>query len=197
MISKYKTKNVVLIVLASSIIFILIIVFAFMMFFKQQKENVNEVVKNSIVTMNYKTPTNSFKIVNLTPMSNEVGKDLREEGSYFDFSVSSKISSDDSVQYEITLVKDENSNISDNDIVVYLEKQNSGTYAKVADPQIFTPIGKTTSLGSPAKSMVLDEVTLSSEKVENYRLRLWVREGAIVDSTSEYSVTVKVFAKVK
>ena len=34
-------------------------------------------------------------------MSNESGKDLRDEGSYFDFSVSSKMDEDASVQYEI------------------------------------------------------------------------------------------------
>lgn len=195
--NNYRTRNVVFIVLGISLILILVVVFAFMMFFREQKQNVNEVVKNSVVTMNYKTSTNEFSLTNLTPMSNESGKDLRDEGSYFDFSVFSKMDEDASVQYEIALIKDDSSTIPDNDIVVYLEKQSSGTYAKVEDPTVFTPIKKKTTLGSPAKSMVLDKVNLSSEKEVNYRLRLWVREGAVVDPSATYSVKIKVFGQAK
>lgn len=195
--NNYRTRNVVFIVLGISLILILVVVFAFMMFFREQKQNVNEVVKNSVVTMNYKTSTNEFSLTNLTPMSNESGKDLRDEGGYFDFSVSSKMDEDASVQYEIALIKDDSSTIPDNDIVVYLEKQSSGTYAKVEDPTVFTPIKKKTTLGSPAKSMVLDKVNLSSEKEVNYRLRLWVREGAVVDPSATYSVKIKVFGQAK
>ncbi len=76
--NNYRTRNVVFIVLGISLILILVVVFAFMMFFREQKQNVNEVVKNSVVTMNYKTSTNEFSLTNLTPMSNESGKDLRK-----------------------------------------------------------------------------------------------------------------------
>lgn len=193
--NSYKTKNVLFTILGISMILILVVIFSFLIFFKQQKNNVNEVIKNSVVTMNYKTSTAEFKLTNLTPMSNEVGKDLRTEGSYFDFAVSSKLDEDTSVQYEIALIKDSESTISDNDVVVYLEKQNSGSYAKVDDPVVFTPSKKKTSLGSPAKSMILDKVTLSSEKIVNYRLRMWIREGAVVDPSGVYSVKVKVFGQ--
>lgn len=195
--SNYKTKNIVLVVLGVSVILIFIVVFAFIMFFKDQKNNVNEVVKNSVVTMNYKTATNQFTLLNLSPLSNEVGKDLRAEGSYFDFSVSSEMDKDTSVDYEIALIKDERSTIPDSDVVVYLEKQTSGSYAKVEEPSFFNPIKKKTSLGSPSKSMVLDRVSLSSEKIDNYRLRLWVREGAIIDPNATYSVKVSVYGKAK
>ena len=193
--NSYKTKNILFIILGISVILILVVIFSFIMFFKHQKNNVNEVIKNSVVTMNYKTSTADFKLANLTPMSNEVVKALRTEGSYFDFAVSSQLDEDSSVQYEIALIKDSESTISDNDVVIYLEKQNSGSYAKVDDPKIFTPSKKKTSLGSPAKSMVVDKVTLSSEKVVNYRLRMWIREGAVVDPSGVYSVKVKVFGQ--
>lgn len=193
--NSYQTKNILFIILGISVILILVVIFSFIMFFKHQKNNVNEVIKNSVVTMNYKTSTAEFKLANLTPMSNEVGKALRTEGSYFDFAVSSQLDEDSSVQYEIALIKDSESTISDNDVVIYLEKQNSGSYAKVDDPKIFTPSKKKTSLGSPAKSMVVDKVTLSSEKVVNYRLRMWIREGAVVDPSGVYSVKVKVFGQ--
>ena len=58
--NNYRTRNVVFIVLGISLILILVVVFAFMMFFREQKQNVNEVVKNSVVTMNYKTFSYQF-----------------------------------------------------------------------------------------------------------------------------------------
>ncbi len=194
--NNHQTRNLVFIILGISILLIAIVVFAFVMFFRSQADNVNEVVKTGVVSMNYKTATSEFTLTNLTPMSNDAGKDLRDEGSYFDFSVSSEVEDDTSIQYEIALVKDENSTIPDSDVVVYLEKQNSGSYAKVEEPSAFTPIKKKTNLGSPAKSMVLDKVKVSSKKVDNYRLRLWVREGVVIaDPNATYTVSVKVYGK--
>lgn len=194
--NNHQTRNLIFIILGVSVLLIAVVVFAFVMFFRGQANNVNEVVKTGVVSMNYKTATNDFTLTNLTPMSNDLGKDLRDEGSYFDFSVSSEMEDDTSIQYEIALIKDENSTIPDSDIVVYLEKQNSGSYAKVDEPSSFTPIKKKTDLGSPAKSMVLDKVKVSSKRVDNYRLRLWVREGAVItDPSASYTVSVKVYGK--
>lgn len=197
MVSSYKTRNVVFMVFGVSIFLILVVVFAFVCFFRGQSNNVDEVVKNSVVTMSYETPTSEFSLSNLVPLSDEIGKGLREPGSYFDFSVSSEMDSNTSAEYEITLIKSDSSTLNDSDVVVYLEKQGTGTYAKVEDPKVFTPIQKKTSLGSPAHSMVLDKVILSDGQEDNYRLRLWVREGAIIDADAAYSVKVQVFGKAK
>lgn len=196
--TNHKTRNVVLVVLIISVILIVLLVVAFFLFFKQQATNVNEVVKSSVVTMNYKTESNEFSLPSLTPMANDVGKELRAEGSYFDFSVTTEVDKGTNAQYEITLIKDESSTISDDDVVVYLEKESSGSYGKVAAPTTFSPIKKKTELGSPAKSMILDQVSLSSDQTINYRLRMWVREGAVItNSNATYIVKVKVYGKAK
>lgn len=191
-----KTKNIVLIMVGISVFFIILVVLAFVMFFQEQRKNVKQEVKTSIISMNYKSNTNSLTLTDLTPMSDEKGKVLRKEGSYFDFTISSKLEDDTSIKYEIALIKDKSSTISDDDIMVYLEKQNSGTYAKVDEPKVFTPIKKKSKLGSPAKSMVLKRVSQSSSQVDNYRLRIWVREGATIqNSNATYMLKVNVYAK--
>ncbi|HIR48513.1 MAG TPA: hypothetical protein IAB35_00865 [Candidatus Faecimonas gallistercoris] len=191
-----KTKNIVLIMVGISVFFIILVVLAFVMFFQEQRKNVKQEVKTSIISMNYKSNTNSLTLTDLTPMSDEKGKVLRKEGSYFDFTISSKLEDDTSIKYEIALIKDKSSTISDDDIMVYLEKQNSGTYAKVDEPKVFTPIKKKSKLGSPAKSMVLNRVSQSSSQVDNYRLRIWVREGATIqNSNATYMLKVNVYAK--
>ena len=194
--SKSKTKNVVIFLVLLSIVLIAVIAVAFTMFFKEQEKNVKEVVKTGTVSMNYKTEVNGLQLNSITPVANDVAMENRTEGSYFDFSVSSDIDSDTTVDYEIVLVKDDSSTISDSDIMVYLEKQTSGTYSKVDEPKEFTPIKKKTELGSPAKSMVLSKFSLSANQVDNYRLRIWVKEGAVItDPNATYKVRVNVYGK--
>lgn len=194
--SKSKTKNVVIFLVLLSIVLIAVIAVAFTMFFKEQEKNVKEVVKTGTVSMNYKTEVNGLQLNSITPVANDVAMENRAEGSYFDFSVSSDIDSDTTVDYEIALVKDDSSTISDSDIMVYLEKQTSGTYSKVDEPKEFTPIKKKTELGSPAKSMVLSKFSLSANQVDNYRLRIWVKEGAVItDPNATYKVRVNVYGK--
>lgn len=194
--SKSKTKNVVIFLVLLSIVLIAVIAVAFTMFFKEQEKNVKEVVKTGTVSMNYKTEVNGLQLNSITPVANDVAMENRAEGSYFDFSVSSDIDSDTTVDYEIVLVKDDSSTISDSDIMVYLEKQTSGTYSKVDEPKEFTPIKKKTELGSPAKSMVLSKFSLSANQVDNYRLRIWVKEGAVItDPNATYKVRVNVYGK--
>lgn len=196
--SKSKTKNVVIFLVLLSIVLIAVIVVAFTMFFKEQEKNVKEIVKTGTVSMNYKSEVNGLQLTSITPVANDVAIENRAEGSYFDFSVSSDIDSDTSVDYEISLVKDESSTISDSDIMVYLEKQTSGTYSKVDNPKQFTPVKKKTNLGSPAKSMVLGKFSLSANQVDNYRLRIWVKDGAVItDSSANYKVRVNVYGKAK
>ena len=196
--SKSKTKNVVIFLVLLSIVLIAVIAVAFTMFFKEQEKNVKEVVKTGTVSMNYKTEVNGLQLNSITPVANDVAMENRAEGSYFDFSVSSDIDSDTTVDYEIALVKDDSSTISDSDIMVYLEKQTSGTYSKVDEPKEFTPIKKKTELGSPAKSMVLSKFSLSANQVDNYRLRIWVKEGAVItDPNATYKVRVNVYGKAR
>ena len=194
--TKNKTKKIVLLMLIISVILILLVSGAFVLFFQKQKNNIKEVVKTSVVSMTYSAPVNGLTLTNLTPLSDEIGKTSRDDGSYFDFAVTSAMDSDTKVEYEIALLKDESSTISDSDIMVYLERQSSGTYSKVEEPITFCPRKKKSSLGSPAKSMVLDKVSLSSNQVDNYRLRIWVREGAIItDPGATYTVRVNVYGK--
>ena len=196
--AKAKTKNVVIFLVLLSVILVAVIGISFSSFFKKQEKNVKEIVKTGTVSMNYKSEVNGLQLVDLTPIADSVAKENRLEGSYFDFSVSSEFNDDTVVDYEIALIKDQSSTIPDEDVMVYLEKQSSGTYAKVKDPQPFTPIKKKTKLGSPAKSMILDKVSLSSNQVDNYRLRIWVKEGAVItDSNATYKVRVNVYGKAR
>ena len=46
-----KTKNIVLIMVGISVFFIILVVLAFVMFFQEQRKNVKQEVKTSIISM--------------------------------------------------------------------------------------------------------------------------------------------------
>ena len=191
-----KTKKLVICMVTITVVIIVLVVVAFVFFFQRQKDNVKEVVNTGVVLLSYKNEDNLFALPSLTPMPNEDGSNNRTDGSYFDFAVSSDFDSDSKVSYEVAIEKDESSTIPDENIMVFLEKETSGSYSKVDDPTVFTPRKKKSSLGSPKGSMVLDQEKLSSSQSVNYRLRIWVKEGSVIsDPNSTYAVRVKVNGK--
>ena len=149
---------------------------------------------NSKISMTYTENMNGISIQDALPTSDEVGKHLNGKGEYFDFTIKSNIVNS-SITYEIAAIKDKSSTISDDSIKLYLEKQNSGTYEQVMEPTIFKPITKRSKIGSPKGSMVLYKLNRKKSGTDNYRLRMWIKEDAVVEMDKSYTVKVNVYGK--
>lgn len=149
---------------------------------------------NSKISMTYTENMNGISIQDALPTSDEVGKHLNGKGEYFDFTIKSNIVNS-SITYEIAAIKDKSSTISDDSIKLYLEKQNSGTYEQVMEPTIFKSITKRSKIGSPKGSMVLYKLNRKKSGTDNYRLRMWIKEDAVVEMDKSYTVKVNVYGK--
>ncbi len=149
---------------------------------------------NSKISMTYTENMNGISIQDALPTSDEVGKNLNGKGEYFDFTIKSNIVNS-SITYEIAAIKDKSSTISDDSIKLYLEKQNSGTYEQVMEPTIFKSITKRSKIGSPNGSMVLYKLNRKKSGTDNYRLRMWIKEDAVVEMDKSYTVKVNVYGK--
>lgn len=149
---------------------------------------------NSKISMTYTENMNGISIQDALPTSDEVGKKLNGKGEYFDFTIKSNIVNS-SITYEIAAIKDKSSTISDYSIKLYLEKQNSGTYEQVMEPTIFKSITKRSKIGSPKGSMVLYKFNRKKSGTDNYRLRMWIKEDAVVEMDKSYTVKVNVYGK--
>ena len=149
---------------------------------------------NSRISMTYTENMNGISIQDALPTSDEVGKKLNGKGEYFDFTIKSNIVNS-SITYEIAAIKDKSSTISDDSIKLYLEKQNSGTYEQVMEPTIFKSITKRSKIGSPKGSMVLYKLNRKKSGTDNYRLRMWIKEDAVVEMDKSYTVKVNVYGK--
>ena len=144
------------------------------------------------VVLNYSSDFAGIVIKNAVPTTDAVGMKKSENGDYFDFSVESTLDNARSVEYELSLVKDKKlSNIPDEDIRIYLEKENSGTYTAVFEPTGFTPLKKDSKYGSKAGDMVLTKEKKTRKSTDLYRLRIWLRDQSTVVN-GNYSVEVVV-----
>ena len=59
------------------------------------------------------------------------------------------------------------------------------------------PLEKDTKLGSEEGSMVLTKETVSKDTVDNYRLRMWLADTAVVDANLSRSYSVEIILNAK
>ena len=178
-------------------VLITLIVFGFIVFINREEEVIEKEENGASIVLNYTSNISGLRIKEATPTTDEVGEKNLNEEEYFDFSVEVSLDNASAVEYEISLVKNQvNSNISNDDIKIYLEKEKSGTYTKVFGPDKFTPLKKNTKLGSKKGSMSLLSVRKTNSTADNYRLRVWLSDKSPLDK-GDYEVDVEVNGIVK
>lgn len=166
--------------------------FLFVEFGKQKDIVIDKEENGGNIILNYTNNITGLYITKAIPTNDAIGVKLSDEGQYFDFAIDTKLDNATSIDYEISIIKDaKKSTISDNDIRIYLEKENSGTYSKVFGPSAFKGIKEESELGSQAGSMILNKVTTKKSVVDNYRLRMWLSDSSSLQS-GDYAVEVVV-----
>lgn len=165
-------------------------------FYKQETNKV--IVKDELggdVYLKYVGNTNGLTLLNVSPMSDQLGALQDGDNKYFDFSVEVDLDEADFVEYEIAIVKDKSfSNIPDNEVKFYLEEENSGSFSKVFGPSEFKPLEEKTELGTDKGDMVLYTVKKADSGTINYRLRMWMAETSTMP-VGNYSVEVSINGK--
>ena len=179
---------------------LIFLVVSCVIFFNREDE-VKKVKKNGgEVTLSYTDDINIFSLTNATPTIDTVGKTLNSADMYFDFTVNASLDEADEIDYEIYIEKFGNApTIKDEDIRIYLEKQNSGSYEEVLAPVAFTALKAKSKVGTPRGAMVIFNDSIKSDKIENYRLRMWLADTALVNTAQpqNFSVKVSVVGKAK
>lgn len=179
--------------ISSFCFFILIISFVF--FFSSPKEIRMREIDGGDVSMTYTDDINELSIINAVPTTDSLGMSQNGADKYFDFTIKTDVLHGAKTKYEIALIKDRtNSTAMDDNIKVYLEKQVNGTYVECFGPTSFKALTKKSKIGSPKGSMLIAEVENKKSKIENYRLRMWIADTALIPEgvTQNYSVHVVV-----
>ena len=170
MIEKLKQNKLVLIMFIIAIL--LIITGVTYSFYKIKLEGQKtHFVSSDLISFTYKESENKIAITNMTPVSNTDGK----KSNYFEFSVSSNLVKDMSVDYEISILKTSTTNsFNESDIKAYLTDENDNS---LVEPVIISELEDNNKITN-AKTIYQNNFTYnnSNEKqTHTYRLRIWLK----------------------
>ena len=170
MIKKLKQNKLVLIMFIIAIL--LIITGVTYSFYKIRLEGQKtHFVSSDLISFTYKESENKIAITNMTPVSNTDGK----KSNYFEFSVSSNLVKDMSVDYEISILKTSTTNsFNESDIKAYLTDENDNS---LVEPVIISELEDNSKITN-AKTIYQNNFTynnLNEKQTHTYRLRIWLK----------------------
>ena len=200
---KNKKKQII-ITLIAIISLIVITVGVTYAFFNYAKEGTTDnTIKTGSITFLYTEVSGVGKGISLTdayPVADSIGKVQVGEGKVFDFKVTSNISMNSNIGYQVTARKKTGSTLANSAVKVYLTEV-SGTEQELLLSK-YSELDQTDKVDSSKfDERILYEATVpanTSNYEKNFRLRMWVSDdtdfsdGSMNDKT--FTLTVNVYA---
>lgn len=188
---KGVSKGVIIICLLIILLIAGIVGGALYIYYGSPEEVYQENLEGGNLSLSYSDEENLFVIENAIPTSDLVGTVYDSADLFFDFTVKVDIDQANYIEYEILLVEDESvSTALNNNIKVYLEKEENGTFVKVSDPEVFTSNVEDEKIGNSVMLAHKDKRTTSGS--DNYRLRMWLADTSVVSAEEVQNFGVKV-----
>ena len=159
-------------------------------------------ITSGAITMTYTESDNVISMDGALPTTDKTGTVRLKEGEYFDFTISSTITGNVNINYEISAkdVTSSDRKIDGSNIKLYLTKitedgseealMSSETYNEESIANDYT--------GRPAGEMSLYTSSMNSSETNNYRLRMYVTEEYNPQGDGgglEFSVKINVYGK--
>ena len=200
---KNKKKQII-ITLVAIISLIVITVGVTYAFFNYAKEGTTDnTIKTGSITFLYTEVSGVGKGISLTeayPVADSIGKVQVGEGKVFDFKVTSNISMNSSIGYQVTARKKTGSTLANSAVKVYLTELNGTEQGLLLSK--YSELDQTDKVDSSKyDERILYEATVpanTSNYEKNFRLRMWVSDdtdfsdGSMNDKT--FTLTVNVYA---
>ena len=200
---KNKKKQII-ITLVAIISLILITVGVTYAFFNYAKEGTTDnTIQTGSITFLYTEVSGVGKGISLTdayPVADSIGKVQVGEGKVFDFKVTSNISMNSSIGYQVTARKKTGSTLANSAVKIYLTEVN-GTEQELLLSK-YSELDQTDKVDSSKyDERILYEATVPANTKnyeKNFKLRMWVSDdtdfsdGSMNDKT--FTLTVNVYA---
>ena len=200
---KNKKKQII-ITLIAIISLIVITVGVTYAFFNYAKEGTTDnTIQTGSITFLYTEVSGVGKGISLTdayPVADSIGKVQVGEGKVFDFKVTSTISMNSNIDYQVTARKKTGSTLANSAVKVYLTEVN-GTEQELLLSK-YSELSQTDKVDSSKfDERILYEATVPANTAnyeKNFRLRMWVSDdtdfsdGSMNDKT--FTLTVNVYA---
>ena len=193
-----NSKHVLLAVLGVAILIVAVVGVSFAAFSYSKTGTKVNTITTGTITMSYSETTNGINLTNALPMSDEVGKKLSETDQYFDFTVNANITGNTTINYAITATREEDSDIPDTGVKVYLTDMDGTADTEILGPTKISALSKTSSdsSGAPDGQYLLETDTFNTTSSHNYRLRMWVADDySVSDTAGTYKLRVNVYGQ--
>ena len=171
-----KKENIVIIVILVVVLIAIIGVSYAAFSFSRQGSVPNKITTGSI-TMTYEESDNTIKLSNALPTRDATGTTRLKEGEYFDFTVSSEITGDVNINYEVSAKEVGEGTIDGSNIKLYLTKLNGEDEEQLMTPEVYNEETDSNEYtGRPAGEMSLYTSSMNASESNDYRLRMYVTE---------------------
>ena len=172
-----KKENIIIIVVLVVMILAIVGVSYAAFSYSGLGSKVNSITTGSI-TMTYTETDNTISLNGALPTTDKTGMVRLNPGEYFDFSVSSNISGDVNINYEISAKKEDGNTIGGEYIKLYLTRlTDDGEEEALMVPETYNEETSANDYtGRPANEMSLYTSSMNSSESNRYRLRMWVDE---------------------
>ena len=176
-----KRENIVIIVVL--IVMVIAIVGVSYAAFNYSRTGSINTITTGAITMTYKETDNTISLTGALPTTDKTGMVRLNPGEYFDFSISSEITGDVNINYEIsakdiTVLSGDQKKIDGSNIKLYLTKLNGDKEEALMVPETYNEeASENTYTGRPSGEMSLYTSSMNSSESNNYRLRMYVDES--------------------
>ena len=194
-----KTKKEIVIIGLILLMVIALIGVSYAAFrFTREGTKVNSITTGSI-TMSYEETDNTISLTGALPTTDKTGKVRMNPGEYFDFTISSNISGDVNINYEISAKEVGDGTIDGSNIKLYLTRLTADGEEELMTPETYNEEASTNNFtGRPSGEMSLYTSSMNSNESNRYRLRMWVDEDYNPQGDGgnlEFSVKINVYGQ--
>ena len=159
---------------------------------------VNTITTGSI-TMSYEETDNTISLNGALPTTDKTGMVRLNDGEYFDFNISSSITGNVNINYEISAKEVGEGTIDGKYIKLYLTELVGGKEEALMLPEVYNEeTSSNTYTGRPANEMSLYTSSMNSSEEHQYRLRMYVDESYNPQGDGgglTFSVQINVYGK--
>ena len=198
--NKLVSNKIKVLLCVLSVMVLTLIALAFVLFINFERNKKEVFFDSGSVVMTYAENSDIFFLNNMLPISNDVGRINNDEGQFYDFTVKVNLGNSESIEYEIALEIDkEFTTALPENVIVYLEKQESGSYVPVIEPTALDKLSDKSFFGAPSQAKIITNVSNKESVSHNYRLRMWLSDGTIIspDFLQSFGIEINIYAKAK
>ena len=171
-----KKENIIIIVILVVMVIAIIGVSYAAFNFQGLGQRENKITTGAI-SMTYTESENIISLGNSLPTTDKTGTTRLKDGEYFDFTVSSEITGDVNINYEISAKEVGEGTIDGSNIKLYLTEIVDDKEEPLMTPETYNEEStENTYTGRPSGEMSLYTSSMNSSEEHTFRLRMYVTE---------------------